>query len=378
MSTVIKRMRILFLSIMPLIQARRLLEYFAAREYDVHLVTFSPYTAIIRNVKTHQITNANNIFTRIRYLRKVIKKTEPDILQAYGISCMDTVPAAFSGFHPLIYNAIGSDIAVGPEESLRVKLLTFFALNRADLVSTSDESVKKRLIELGCAEKKIFIAPTTMAVDVHQFSPDARSQSLRKKLGIEDKYSVIIARRLQRKYSIDVFIKAIPHVLKKMRNVKFIIGGWGPQESKLKELAKKLNVFEFTEFVGEIPHDEMPKYLASVDLYVDTFSDYWPGFKSKAGSGIGSTTMEAMACSTPQVLADRMKVKSGAWFQGIMFKQLDPADLAEKIVFLLGDEKLRIEIGLRSRKVALEMGDWEKCMKVWEKKYASLAYRKGN
>jgi glycosyltransferase involved in cell wall biosynthesis len=65
-------------------------------------------------------------------------------------------------------------------------------------------------------------------------------------------------------------------------------------------------------------------------------------------------------------------VKSGGWFQGLVYKQADPEDLAEKIVQLLSDEKLRKRIGEKSREKILEICDLEETMKNWEAVYHRL------
>ena len=143
-------------------------------------------------------------------------------------------------------------------------------------------------------------------------------------------------------------------------------------ELELKILSKKLGIYENVIFVGRALHEKMSKYLASVDIYVDPISDFQGDIIRKGGSGIGSTTREAMACGTPQVLSDKKSVKYGNWFQGLMYKQLDPEDMAKKIIQLLRDEKLRKEIGRKSREAAEKMFDLNKNMKKWEQIYRYL------
>jgi len=83
-------------------------------------------------------------------------------------------------------------------------------------------------------------------------------------------------------------------------------------------------------------------------------------------------TKEAMVRGTPHVLSDNINVRSADWFQGLIYEQLDHRNLAEKIVQLLRDEKLRRRIGEKSRKTALEIFDLEKTMKQWETVYHKL------
>jgi glycosyltransferase involved in cell wall biosynthesis len=142
-------------------------------------------------------------------------------------------------------------------------------------------------------------------------------------------------------------------------------------------LAKDLGVYERVLFIGRVSQEEMPKYLASVDIYVDTVSLYRADALGKVivargQSGLGQNTREAMACGTPQILSDMPGVKAGGWFQGLTYKQSDHADLADNIVQLLRDEELGGSIGAKSRQKILELCDFEKIMKNWETVYHEL------
>ena len=374
---VTENIRLAFLANGESVHTERWLRYFVGKGYDVHLITFTAKP--IKGVKIYKLRYFGKFAypLRIQEIKKAVKEINPDILHAHYISHYG-VYAALSGFHPLILSTWGSDITTDPERSRMLRFFVKLALKEADLVHAGDEVMRKRLMELGCDPGKILVQ--VWGVDTNRFSPKARSQSLRRSLGIDNTYSVLCARYWKPTYRVDVFIKAIPFVLKKTKNVKFILLGGGPLEPKLKELARRLGVYEKIVFVGRVPEAEMPKYLASVDVYVDTLSDYrvgvFGGTVVARGSGeMGQTTREAMACGIPQILSDMADVRSSDWFQGLMYKQLDYRDLAEKIVQLLKDEKLRSKIGEESRKVVLEIYDLEKTMKPLEAVYHRLSIR---
>jgi len=374
--------RLAFLADGESVHTKRWLTYFVGKGYDVHLITSTAKP--IKGVKIHELrfSLARNAYflahasfpLRAWKIRKMVRKINPDVLHAHYITNYGLC-GALSGFHPLILSPWGSDITTDPERSRIKKRLIRFAFERADLVQINTKIGKKRLIELGCDPRKIFMQQ--WGVDTNRFSPKARSQSLRRKLGIDDAYSVLCARYWRPLYNVEVFVEAVPLVLKKIKNVKFIMLGGGPLEPKLKELARKLGVYENIVLVGKVPEEEMPKHLASVDVYVDTVSEYRFDASgdvtvARGESGYGQTTRQVMACGTPYVLSDMLGVRSGSWFQGLMYKQLDHRDLAEKIVQLLKDEKLRREVGEKSRKIALEIFDLEKTMDKWETVYHEL------
>jgi glycosyltransferase involved in cell wall biosynthesis len=355
------------------VHTRTFLGYFVERNYDVHLITYTP--SDIEGVKIHKAATPR-FMVPLRTIQAItlVRRIRPKILHAFYLTNNGFI-GALSGFHPFIATPMGSDITTDPEQSRIFRFLVNSAIRRADLVHASDNFSRNRLMELGCPKEKIIVRQ--FGVDTNRFSPKARSQLLREKLGIEDKYSVLCARWWRPQYNVRVFVKAIPFVLNKVSNVRFILLGGGPLENKLRDLARKLDVYENISFIGKISSKEMPKYLASVDVYVDTVSLYRYDAlgnvaMAKGESGIGQTTREVMACGTPQILSDMPGVKMSELFRGLTYRQLDHEDLGGKISQLLLDTKLRLKLGEESRKAVLEWCDFAKIMKKWEDVYHEL------
>ena len=130
---------------------------------------------------------------------------------------------------------------------------------------------------------------------VSPLNPSCGDEKLRKELKIFDSPVVISTRRFGAIHDVETFIKAIPLVLKRISDAKFVIIGEGEQKDYLIGLAKSLNIFDATRFIGWIPHDELPKYLSSSDVYVST---------SLSDEGISISTQEAMACKLAAVITD--------------------------------------------------------------------------
>ena len=355
------------------VHTKRFLDYFAERGYNISLITYTP--SEMKNVRVYKVaTSRIKILLRVIQSIVLIRKVKPDILHAFYLT-NNGVVGALSGFHPLILTPLGSDITTDPERSRIFRILVKLSMKRADVVHASDNLTKHRLMELGCTPEKIFLQQ--FGVDTNRFSPVARSQSLRRKLASDETFLVLCGRWWRPQYSVDVFIRAIPLVLKKVPNVKFVLLGGGPLEKKFRELAKDLGVYERVLFIGRVSPEEMPKYLASVDIYVDTVSLYRADalgriIVARGESSFGQNTREAMACGTPQILSDMPGVKASGWFQGLTYKQSDHTDLADNIVQLLRDEKLLRSIGARSRQKILEFCDFDKIMRNWETVYHEL------
>jgi glycosyltransferase involved in cell wall biosynthesis len=363
---------------------RRWVEYFA-KEHEIDLITFSytkkedtfvPEEVYIKmGVRVHKVSKPMPFLLFAPFkIRRLIKKIKPDIVHAHYVTQYGFC-GAISGFHPLIVSPWGSDIVSDPEKSKIHKFLVKYALKNADVVPAEDKVMKNRLIELKCSEGKI--APLRIAsVDTNEFTPSRRSDLLQKALGTENDFLVIDTRSSAPIYHLDVFIRAIPLVTKEIPNVKFILisrPGMVRENQKIKDLVSKLDIEDRIVFLDIIPHSKMPEYLASVDLYVDTFVNIVNNNIIDKGNGIGIATLEAMACATPQILPDRIEVTSGDLYQGLTYRPLDSQDLADKIIRLLQNEKLRKQIGNKSRNAATRIVDEDVVMKDWEKLYNSLS-----
>lgn len=84
-------------------------------------------------------------------------------------------------------------------------------------------------------------------------------------------------------------LEAIPKVLKREDRIEFLIGGDGELRSEIEEYSSRKNLNGKVNFVGWIPHDELPKYLNNLKLLV------LPSYTE----GLPNIILEAMACGTP-------------------------------------------------------------------------------
>ena len=154
-------------------------------------------------------------------------------------------------------------------------------------------------------------------------------------------------------------------MLREVPEAKFLLIEKGSQEAALKELAKSLGVLDSVRFVGWVPGDELPQYIASADIYVST---------ALSDAGLAASTAEAMACGLPVIITDfgdnKKWVEDGV--NGFIIPSQAPEALASKIVHLLKDEEIRKRFGSINREVITERNDWEKEMGKMAKLYEKL------
>jgi len=164
---------------------------------------------------------------------------------------------------------------------------------------------------------------------------------------------------------LDTLIKAIPMVLKKVREARFIIAGpdWGDMES-LKKTASKLNVMERVTFTGSVPRKEKIKIYAMAKLCV---------FPSNI-EPFGIAILEAMSSGKPIVATNvggiPELIKNG--WTGILVPPRNPRALADAVSYLLLNPDEATKMGERARAVARNYS-WDNVVDKILRVYEALA-----
>jgi glycosyltransferase involved in cell wall biosynthesis len=145
---------------------------------------------------------------------------------------------------------------------------------------------------------------------------------------------VLTARRLVKKNGLEYLIRAMKHVLSE-EQCKLIVIGDGPERQKLESLSVHLGVSEHVEFVGAVPHNNMPQYISAAEVVV-------------VPSLIEASSLfalEAMAMAKP-VVATRVgglpEILNDA---ALLVKPMNERELSVAILQLLRDERKKQILG---------------------------------
>jgi glycosyltransferase involved in cell wall biosynthesis len=120
--------------------------------------------------------------------------------------------------------------------------------------------------------------------------------------------------------------------------------------------------------VGWIPEHDLPRYLASCDVYVST---------ALSDGGLAASTAEAMACGLPVIVTDvgdnAEWVQEGV--QGFIVPPKDPSALAWRLASLLERGEERARLGRSGRALIEERNNWTAEMHRMEEYYRNLIAR---
>ena len=206
-------------------------------------------------------------------------------------------------------------------------------------------------------------------VDASLFAKEFSSEEarvLREGLGVTpDQKIIITTSRLVRKNAVDVAVKATKILTEKSARVKFLIIGSGEEERLLRELVRRLGLEKNVLFLGDIPHEEIPKYLKISHVFV----------RPSRSEGLGNSFIEAMAAGVPVIgtmvggIPDFLEDGK----TGLATKVDDPKDLALKIDLLLRDPRFCERLVEGGRRVVVERYQWEQVAKDFSTVFSSLA-----
>ena len=212
---------------------------------------------------------------------KLVQDFHPDIIHIhneFGIG-LSGIFAAKQLHVPLVYtlHTMYDDYLyyVAPRHLLRAAKKVshdYFRLlgNAATELTCPSPKCQEYFQQIG-VKKDVNVIPN--AVELDDFSPDRISAenkaAFRRRYQIPD--DVMIAcfvGRLGHEKSVDVLLDYWARTITPEDKIMLCIIGGGPVQEELEQQAKDLGIGSMVVFTGAVPHDQMPPYYASCDVYV--------------------------------------------------------------------------------------------------------------
>ena len=333
------------------IHTRRWVEYFAKR-HEVHVILNKK--AEYEGCKTYYV--GGNPIVKAFKIMNLVNKINPDVIHAHQVTPFGLYGRLSHGNKPFVVTAWGYDIFGVPKKSKFMKLLTENVLKHADLITCDGKNIEFEMFKLGADPRKIKLI--LFGTDTEKFKPN-------NVIFKDNPCTIISLRSLEPIYNVETLIRAVPEVLNKFPETKFIVCGKGSEENRLREIAKELKVTDNIYFIGSVENKELPYYINTSSIYVST---------SLADAGLSASTAEAMACGLPAIVTDfgvnKEWVKDGV--NGFLFPMKDSKTLAEKIIYLLENPEKRKEFGKNGRDLIVEKLNYEIEMNKMEELYKGM------
>jgi glycogen synthase len=235
--------------------------------------------------------------------------------------------------------------------------------NRADRVITCSAYMREHVADVyGLDEEQIAVIPN--GIDPTDLVPVGDLDALRLGFAQPDERLVVLVGRLVYEKGFQLALEALPGLIERLGNVRFIVAGSGTHEQELRSQAAELGLDEHGVFLGWIGDDVLHSLYRIADLCVVP-SIYEP---------FGLVALEAMASGCPCLVADTGGLREVVPNEdvGLRFLSRDPQSLAAMAERLLTEEALRERLVAEASEHVLAF-DWADVAERVAAVYAGLA-----
>ncbi len=222
---------------------------------------------------------------------------------------------------------------------------------RADLLVAISQALRNHFEEARVEARKIEILPN--AVDTRLFCPEVDDSPLRSRLKPDGRFVVGFVGSFKAWHGVDFLLEAFKRLRGNDASYHLLLVGDGPMRAKLDEETRRLGIQEAVTIVGSVPHEEVPGYLALMDVAVAPYPalddfyfsplklyEYMAGSRAVVASRIGQVA---------EVIADGLT--------GLLYEPGNQEALIGCIRRLRADESLRRELGQNAR-MACSKNTW--------------------
>ncbi len=300
---------------------------------------------------------------------RIVMSKKVDVIHAHwvlpsGFMCS---LVSFLFRKPLIITAHGRSIYYDPKlgkttpKKGYVRLMyipTFLLMKKIVAVS---KFLKEIILSIGVNPSKIKLIYNGTNLD--QFNPKISGDKIKSKLKIENNFNILTVRKFFHRKGLQYLIKAISLLKEKISNVKLIMIGYGPLESSLKSLTKKLGLQDHVLFLGRIENQNLPPYYAASDVFVIP----------SLVEGFGVAAAEAMAMELPLISTNiKGLIEVSDSTNAMVVPPADEKAIAEAILKLWESPELRKKLGNAGRRKILEKFNWDRAGKEYNYLYESF------
>lgn len=341
---------LLLLSDAQSVHTQKWAEFMAEQaNYNTHLFSLNaptddwyqkhPITLHIASVKNKSITGKLRYLTAVKQLKDIIKTIKPNLVHAHYATSYGML-GRISGFHPFIISVWGSDVYEFPTKSILHKAILRRNLRAADLICSTSAAMARQTSKY--SSKQIHVVP--FGVDCSRFSQREKTETSTITIGT--------VKTLEQTYGIDLLLKAFAILTKKQPQIllELKIAGQGSQLDALKKLAIELEIQHQVDFAGKIPHNQVPDFLRSLDVFVAL----------SRRESFGVAVIEAAACGCPVVVSNvgglPEVVQHGE--TGFLVASESPEAAADAMEKLVLDKKLRVNFGIAARTFVENNYNW--------------------
>jgi len=243
-----------------------------------------------------------------------------------------------------------------------VRLCSFIErriLRQARLVVVVSEFLNKEVHErIHPAETRVLTVPNGVPEEWKKRNVSAEAaSSLRNKYDFNNKKVICFVGGLVEWHNFGLLLQAFKRVITDGYDCVLMFVGEGPMREYILDKARELGIDSNILLVGNVPHEEIPVYLASADILVIPETNE---FRSPI------KLFEYMAAGKPVVAPKKAGIEAiiTHGVDGFMFEPGNASSFADAMMRILQNETVALKLGKNARKNVFANYTWEKHSKL--------------
>ncbi|PYT76924.1 MAG: hypothetical protein DMG40_25125 [Acidobacteria bacterium] len=219
---------------------------------------------------------------------------------------------------------------------------------KAHLVIPVSESLDSQLRKASVKAERIHVLPN--AVNPHLFHPGLDGSLVRQRHNLDGRFVIGFVGTFKRWHGVDVLLSAFRELHRGDPSIHLLLVGDGPLRPQFEKEMQDAGLIEAVTFVGALTHEDVPQYLAAMDVAVAPYpaldNFYFSPLKLFEYMAAGRPVVASRVGQVAEVVVDGVT--------GLLFEPGDPADLVRCVARLRNDHALREELGQKASEACSE------------------------
>ena len=243
------------------------------------------------------------------------------------------------------------------QKTLRFRGLPFWCwlearvFGLADHIYVVSSVLRKYYLDYGLPPQKVSVVPN--GVDTQRFHPEVHGTQVRRELGLEDRLVIGFSGSFTPWQGFDHLAEATSQLVSQRPDLKKRIA--------LLMVGKKASDFDIkgikhirVAMPGPVTHEQMPEYLAAMDIITAPYAPIQPFYFSPL------KVLEAMAMGKPVVASDQGQISTliSHNVSGLLYEPGNKAALRQALLTLVDNPALRRHLGQNTRRIITNGYTW--------------------
>ena len=242
-----------------------------------------------RSVRGERLRSAWRVARQTAFIGPFVRRERVDVVHSHFGVPDGTGGTAGLGSVPVVMTLRGVDVFTRPEIGYGLRLNGAYernlkrGLGRAAVVTVASSAALAEVARLGRPAAAVTLIRN--GLDLRRFCGQGARDGVRRALGLEGRRVIMAMGNFVPVKAYDLLIRAFRLVHEAVPSALLLLVGDGPEEERLRALAKAEGIAAHVRFAGRIARTDVPGHLEACDVFAHP----------AVSEGFGNVIVEAMA-----------------------------------------------------------------------------------